>query len=260
MKEPMTLRDELVQHLLRALEATNAEDKPFAHCYIQGLFPEDVYAEMVQAFPDPECYEITGVETRTFLELTPDLLEPLGKQQRELWWSVGAALRSREFRQALFRKLQRGLGRRFGARTDLDSIEAYPRPALFRDTSGYKIPPHPDTRKKVVTMQIFLPRDDTQMELGTSIYKPTFPLVWALSKRAGLKKVKQFPFAQNSGYAFAVVNRPLHASWHGRDLVETEGVRHTLINVYYAKPELGYVANSPRALDAMPEPAAPRPR
>ena len=70
-------------------------------------------------------------------------------------------------------------------------------------------------------MQIYLPQDDTQRELGTSIYKvsPMGVFAW---KTYGLVKDKTVPFLPNSGYAFVVIHPAyslLRSSWHGREAI-----------------------------------------
>ena len=54
-------------------------------------------------------------------------------------------------------------------------------------------------------MQIYLPSDDSQRELGTAIYKvsPMGIFAW---KSYGLVKDKTVPFLPNSGYAFVVIH------------------------------------------------------
>ena len=81
----------------------------------------------------------------------------------------------------------------------------FPRPVVYADLDGYAIKPHPDTRRKVLTMQIYLPSDDTQRDLGTTIYKisPMGVFAW---KSYGLTKDKTLPFLPNTGYAFVVIH------------------------------------------------------
>ena len=54
-------------------------------------------------------------------------------------------------------------------------------------------------------MQIYLPWDDSQRDLGTAIYKisPMGVFAW---KSYGLVKDKTVPFLPNSGYAFVVIH------------------------------------------------------
>ena len=57
------------------------------------------------------------------------------------------------------------LRRRFGA--DFAEVGMYPIPVLTRDIPGYQIPPHPDTRWKGITVQLYLPRDAMTSHIGT---------------------------------------------------------------------------------------------
>ena len=116
----------------------------------------------------------------------------------------------------------------------------FPRPVLYTDLDGYAIKPHPDTRRKVLTMQIYLPADDTQRELGTTIYKisPMGIFAW---KSYGLAKEKTLPFLPNTGYAFVVIHPAyslFRASWHGREAIRVpvKKPRLSILNTYYREP------------------------
>ena len=73
-------------------------------------------------------------------------------------------LASTEVASALREKLDEGF--RIRARRSGESwpVPMHPRPVLYTDLNGYAIKPHPDTRRKVLTMQIYLPSDDSQRD------------------------------------------------------------------------------------------------
>ncbi len=113
----------------------------------------------------------------------------------------------------------------------------YSRPTLYRETDGFEILPHPDTRKKIVTMHLYWPADRSQLDLGTALYRRKL-LAWPFGGwQNRFAKVKQFPFQPNSGYAFVVNNTLSRKSWHGREkLPAGAGVRNTLLNTFYETP------------------------
>jgi hypothetical protein len=97
--------------------------------------------------------------------------------------------------------------------------------SLVRDTEDYRIKPHPDGLNNLVTMQFYLPEDENNLDLGTSVYRRHKRLLGS-----SFEEVKRFPFKPNSAYAFAVSDGPKRTSWHGRDrLSGFEGVRNTMI-------------------------------
>ena len=232
------LTDELTSHLVKTIDATPLEIDPFPHLMMQRCFPESRYDEIVANLPDDSFYEPLihkdsvredGTSPRIQASLAEDRLPLLPEgRQREIWTAITNAFRADEVKLAFMRKLEPGLRERHTG--PLESIEAYSRPALNRDVAGYEILPHPDTKAKVMSGLLYLPADESQRALGTSLYAP-LPSIPGLKKR--FRNVKTVPFAPNSGLIFAVTKR----SFHGREpLSEGCGVRNYLALTYYDDP------------------------
>ncbi len=114
-------------------------------------------------------------------------------------------------------------------------LEGYALPELFREFASYRIKPHPDTRRKVVTMQISLPRDDfSHPQFGTEFYRRSLNLLHLMREPNGFEIVKCTPYVRNSAYAFTVLNKITWKSWHGRSTLPAANiVRNTILNIWY---------------------------
>jgi hypothetical protein len=98
----------------------------------------------------------------------------------------------------------------------------YPIPILTRDIPGYLITPHTDTRWKGITVQLYLPKDDANTDIGT-IFHERLP-------DGSLPKRTQMRFAPNSGYAFAVGSD----TWHSADAVHNRvKTRDSILLTYF---------------------------
>ena len=238
----------IVDHMAGALRNADATDKPFSNLFAQNIFPQNLYRKLLENIPDPAMYEPIygkqlpdGTYPRTYYQLDGKGLANLPEHQRAVWEVVVDALLSDEFKISVFAQLRKDLQFRFQTR-NIESIAASPRPRIVRDTAGYKIDPHPDTRKKAVTMMIYLPNDHSQRELGTSLYRVRPSLRGLTSNRGWFKEVKRFPFLPNSGFAFAVNNCLRKKSWHGREqLAENAGERLSLVTTFYLPGTVEYV-------------------
>lgn len=243
------IRELVVSHFLDRLDHVACHEKPFSYFFVDGVFPDVVYEELLRQLPAPMLYEPLslkkhsredGTSTRDVFALDERYLSKLSSLQRSFWEGISDALRSVELQRKIFHKLSGELMRRFRVdRAGLERIVAYAKPALIRDSSGYEIKPHPDTRSKIVTMLIYLPVDHSQEELGTSLYRRAWlPGKGRVVCRNGLfEEFKRFPFRPNSAGAFAVARN----SWHGRAaLPDGYGQRHTLAHIYYQDPNKGY--------------------
>lgn len=244
---PSLLR-EIRQHATEAVRAVDWCDDPFPHFTVHGLFPDGFYRDLIDSLPADEVCRPIGTKTsvdgdagcRLRFGLHDSSLAELSPAARELWAAARDTLRSAELRDAVYTKLTGGLALRYGCRPEqvAEKAPGFALPELYRETRGYRITPHPDTRKKVVTMQVSLARDDSQAGLGTEFYRRSFaPADWAAEPR-GFVTVKTAPFTPNTASAFVVLNTMRLKSWHGRStLAEQQGVRNSILNIWYAKAE-----------------------
>lgn len=231
-------------HLLRRLEECPEHDEPYSHFYLTEAFPPDVYEQMMRRYPDrsqfscAESHDYGGGNNRFLLHLEEHRASQLPSEISALWTGIADVLGSDELRVAVYRKLKRGLMHRFGVNeSGLDALPGVACPRIYSERSGYAIPPHPDTRKKVVTFQFALPETDEQQDLGTGIYQRSLnPKDWIGQPKGfrGFKKVGQYPFLPNTAFGFCVLNTMSMKSWHGREPLGADaGERRSILNVYY---------------------------
>src|ERR1700751_826981 len=214
-----------------AVDAAPSSEAPFYHQVLDRVFPDGVYAAMLENMPEAADYRpmhgrskghdlADGTHTRVKIDLFPEYIRHLPPQKRAVWDVVGRALCARPVRDAFVRRLAVPLERRFGARFAKTGM--YPIPILTRDIPGYLITPHTDTRWKGITVQLYLPRDASTKHIGTIFHDKLAD--------GSLPKVKQMKFAPNTGYAFAVGTD----TWHSADAVGPEvKTRDSILLTYF---------------------------
>jgi hypothetical protein len=208
--------ERLVDDVVSAIEGARAAETPFYHLEFDRVFPEEAYAAMLSAMPVTSDYRRMsgrrredvredGTPTRVKIDLFPEYIRSLPPDKRPIWDIVGRALCSREVQAAFVRRLAPELRRRFGE--GFAAVDLYPIPVLTRDVPGYRILPHTDTKWKGITVQLYLPRDDAHVNIGTVFH--------GRLSDGTLTRAAQVRFARNTGYAFAVND----ISWHSADTV-----------------------------------------
>ncbi|MBS0245411.1 MAG: hypothetical protein JSR61_02240 [Proteobacteria bacterium] len=206
----------LAGYVARSIDTARAVEKPFFHLELDHVFPDDTYARIVTLLPENRDYRpmhgrsrghdlADGTHTRVKIDLFPEYIRNLPEAKRALWDLVGRALCSDEVKQAFVRRLAPGLSKRFGP--DFAKVGLYPIPILTRDIPGYLITPHTDTHWKGITVQLYLPADDANTDVGT-VFHDAMP-------DGSKPRHSQMRFAPNTGYAFAVGTD----TWHSADPV-----------------------------------------
>jgi hypothetical protein len=230
-RERRAASERLTKFVVASIDAARAVDKPFFHLEFDRVFPDDVYASMLAMMPVATDYrpmhgrsrgnDLTdGTHTRVKIDLFPEYIRHLPPEKRALWDVVGRALCSEPVKQAFMRRLAPGLKKRFGDK--FARVGMYPIPILTRDIPGYRITPHTDTHWKGITVQLYLPRDDSNINIGT-IFHEKLP-------DGAMPKKAQMRFAPNSGYAFAVGDD----TWHSADPVGAQvKTRDSILLTYF---------------------------
>jgi hypothetical protein len=221
----------LTEFVVNSIENARASETPFYHLEFDRVFPDDLYAAMMREMPESGDYRALpgrdngnimddGTATRVKIDLFPEYIRNLPANKHAVWDTVGRALCSNEVRDAFLRRLAPALERRFGP--GYRDIGMFPIPILTRDVPNYKIIPHTDTKWKGITVQFYLPPDDSTKHIGT-IFHERRP-------DGSMPKVVKMPFLPNSGYAFAVGSD----TWHSADPVGPEvKTRDSILHTYF---------------------------
>jgi hypothetical protein len=248
----LALRRRCIDHMIRAIAETPTMTDPFPHFVVRCFFPNAVYSDLLELLPDSSHYEVTGYDrhqnaygegNRKCFNMRNDRLDRLDRRGHTFWRTIRSALGSPELKRASYAKLSTGLALRYSLSDspgEIADIPGFAMPELFRESGGYNIKPHPDTRQKVVTMQIALPRDASQRELGTEFYRRSINPLSLIRPPRGFSIVKTMEFLPNTAYAFSVLNTLRLKSWHGRTVIaDSSGERNSILNIWYEKPKYG---------------------
>ena len=221
--------DRLADFIVQSIEAARAVEKPFFHLEFDRVFPDDVYSQVLALMPESADYRPMhgrskghdlkdGTHTRVKIDLFPEYIRNLPAEKRAL---------GRRWPRIMFRAGQAGihpatapgLSKRFG--DVFAKVGMYPIPILTRDIPGYLIPPHTDTHWKGITVQLYLPKDDANTDIGTIFHEKLHD--------GSMPKKAQMRFAPNTGYAFAVGND----TWYSADPVHNRVKTWILILLTY---------------------------
>src|ERR1700682_4745239 len=87
----------LTDFVVNSVQSAQANDAPFLHLRFERVFPDDFYAEMLEAMPVADDYRAMsgkskmgssradGKPTRTKIDLFPEYVRHLSPQKRSVW-------------------------------------------------------------------------------------------------------------------------------------------------------------------------------
>lgn len=192
---------------------------PFPHFYLESVFPDDYYRQLLEALPPLSAYtplaQTGTVPVGTYAErftLQPRQFAGAENQaQAAFWLELANWMEGHEFSNLLVQKFGTAITARFGTGNEFRiSQEA----RLMRDLTNYSLGPHTDSPRKLVSLLFYLPGDDSRPHLGTSIFEPVDSDFACDGTQhhdfAGFRKVYTAPFRPNSLFAFCKTDNAFH--------------------------------------------------
>ena len=231
------MKTDVLQHVMDKLVKVKIQSSPFLHFYIENIFPEEFYQELLGNFPEPSSFQRlsqTGkvnpgtYEERLILSLEWEGFSQLPFGQFLFWSQFAAAINSEEWYAMLLGKFGPQIRERFGVH--YNRVKFSSTTELIQDTTNYSIGPHTDHPIRVLTLLFYFPSSKDQSHLGTSVYQPldeSFECEGFVHHSfEGFKKLHTAPFLPNSLFGFIRSNR----SFHGREVILDKAIERNLMN------------------------------
>lgn len=195
-----------LDHVIERLRTARVELDPFPHYYLERVFPDDYYRELLSQLPPSDVYEnlyeVTDLKLDHFRhrdqrDMNEGWVDRLPAELKSFWRSFNEWFLGAELAQAVLAS--------FGdqrARWPEVSVESQ----FIRHRAGYFLGPHSDLYTKLVVLVIYLAPDDSAEHLGTSLYRPKDPAFECPDSKHypfdDFIRVKTAPYRRNSLLAF----------------------------------------------------------
>ena len=209
------------EHVLYQIANAPIREYPYAHIYVENVFPDDFYAAMRANWPGASALTSladTGrVPKGAYLErfvmpFTPAEINKLDESHRLFWTEFSGWLITQRFLTAMIDKFEPYVKERFGDEIYKCGFEADS--LIVRDLTNFSIGPHTDAPHRLLSMLFYCPDDESLKPLGTSIYVPRDA---AFSCRGGphyphklFHKVRTMEYRPNSLFAFIKNDHSFH--------------------------------------------------
>jgi len=256
------MSDDVSLHVLYQIVNAPIRMFPFPHVYVENVFPADYYREIRERLPSPEVFRTLNAlgrvaddypESRLVLPLTAQHLERAAESVRGFWGELANWLLGGAFGRLMVAKFGEFVEQRLG---DLGRMRFHDEALLVQDYTTYALGPHTDAPTKVMSFLFYLPPDDSQPHLGTSLYVPRDPGFLCAGGPhypfESFRRVRTLPYLPNALLAFPKGSN----SFHGVEPLTETVVRRDLL-LYDIKvenpPELAQQAQAAAQPDALPK-------
>ena len=222
-----------LDHFVERLRTARVEVDPFPHYYLDHVFPDDYYEELLRNLPPSDVYEnlyeVTDLKLDHFRhrdqrDMNEGWVDRLPAGLKPFWRSFNEWFLGPELAQAVLKSF--GSQRASWPEVSVES-------QFIRHRAGYFLGPHSDLYTKLVVLLIYLAPDNSAEHLGTSLYRPKDPSFECPDSKhyefEDFVRVKTAPYRPNSMLAFVRSNISFHGleplsqsdvSTAGRDVIQ----------------------------------------
>lgn len=208
-------------HVLYQVANAQMREYPYAHMYVEDIFPPDFYRALRQNWPDPSSLislPDTGrvpkdaYRERFVMPFTHEEIAELNEVRRPFWQEFAEWMLTERFMTAMIDKFEPYVKERFG--DDIYRCGFAADALIVRDHTNFNIGPHTDAPHRLLSMLFYCPDDASLSHLGTSVYVPRDPdFVCAGGPHYPhdqFHKVKTMDYKPNTLFAFVKSERSFH--------------------------------------------------
>ena len=252
----------MIDYILDKIKKAELKENPFEYKFINNIFPKDYFEELIKNLPTKNDYiaiNKTGAvksnysAERYVFNLNYENIGKLENAKKNTLNELLKVFTSPIFFNEVCKVFQKTLIDRISNFSDFEkktfghkNFEYSIRSSLVKDLQKYKLGVHTDTVHKFVTFLFYIPKDNSNANLGTTLYKPKKGAEINIGEKGNFHAsltetennfdvVSTLPFSPNSLLLFPRSNQ----SFHGVEEINSKGVERNLIQLnYYFKPKL----------------------
>lgn len=231
--------ENVLDHILNRIESTSINETPYPFIVVDDFFPQDYYQTILRHFPTDDLMVPLSETGRSDYDrkdrlvalFNDEYFARLNEADRTFWLGFADWLYSDQFIQSVIDKFLPYVACRLA---DLDrgtGVKLHGDALIVSDKTNYSIGPHTDAPHRLITFLFYLPKDESQSDLGTSIYRPLDQSMEFSGNSHHsfdlFERVDTVAFKPNRALIFVRNNR----SFHGVEPITREGIeRHLVIN------------------------------
>ena len=198
----------IARYTLDRIEAAEVVQSPFRYIYVTDVFDPRIYGAILDNLPSATAYK--ELEAARGTRGYPERFVSVPKGA--FWNDFNRFILSGALREAFCRKF--------------DVTGEHEEAFLVRDLPGYKLGPHSDSQKKIVSALFYLAADDAAQDHGTRIYEPKERGFTCDGSRhhafSEFNLVNTMPYVPNALFAFPKSGNSFHGvetTTHVRDIM-----------------------------------------
>lgn len=214
--------ERVLDHLRQRLLDTELVREPFDHAVVADALPRTVCETLVRYLPPNAAYrryeahargesEESITQERIGIQIDASGLCRLDNPYREIWHGVLEWILSPQLAEEMVGRFRQTIERR------TPGLSSWPVSAgalLARDFPGYRVDPHTDVPRRLLSGVFYLGRAGSRGQQGTSLYEPSNPNyechVGRHSHTETFVLAKTIPYQFNSLLVFARTARSFH--------------------------------------------------
>ena len=243
--------EDIKNHIIEKISSTPLSNSPFDHKFVENIFPDDFYNQLLLNLPNKSNYvpivstgrvsKAYSPERYVFNLLEKKELDTIEENKKAFLQDFLKILLSNELFSSVTSQFSKTIDYRLANLSQIEkeklgksNYKFLIKTSLVKDFTKYSLGAHTDVLTKFVTFLFYIPQNDDLKNVGTALYKSISDIDHDMhhsnvDTAKNFEKVKTCPFIPNSLLVFPRNNH----SFHGVEEVNIEKKERNLLQLNY---------------------------